>query len=118
MDFDSYDSGDADTEFLKDARVSLLTKALLGISLKWGMARLAKELARPGGKLSKRAHALFSQVEKVDIVPSRSDLRGFQIILDRGFSLFFYQDGDHFVYDGFEMGPYKAGDVTVFDDYR
>jgi hypothetical protein len=118
MDLDPQELGDFDSDFLKHAKVSWLTKLVLGVSLKWGMARLARELAMPGGKLCKKAHALFDEVEKVDIIPSRSDMRGFQIVLNRGLSLFFYQDGDHFVYDGFEMGPYPGGDVTVFDKLR
>jgi uncharacterized membrane protein (UPF0136 family) len=107
-----------DQAFLEKARVSWLTKILLGISLSWGMARLARELNLPGIEASKKAHALFQKIGRIDFVPSRSTMRGFQIILDGLLSLYFSQEGDHFVYDGFEMGPYDDGDVTVLDKLR
>jgi len=95
--------------------VSWLTRVLLGLSLSWGMNRLARELNAPDIERSKKAHALFQKIERVDIVPSRSNLRGFRIVLDSLLSLYFSQDGDHFVYDGFEIGPDDEGDVTIFD---
>ena len=109
------DLTEIDGEFLERAKVSLLTRILLSLSFGWGMSRLAKELSRPGLETSKKAHALFGRVERVDIVPSRSNMRGFQIVLDGLLSLYFSQDGDHFAYDGFEMGLFEDGDVTVFD---
>lgn len=107
-----------DRAFLERAKVSWLTKVLLGISLSWGMSRLARELSLPGIETSKKAHALFQKVGRVDFIPSRSSMRGFQIILDGLLSLYFSQEGDHFVYDGFEMGPYDEGDVTILDKLR
>lgn len=64
----------------------------------------------------KYAMKLFDGVERIDItpLPSRSG-RGFIVCLDSKLSLFFYQDGDHFYFDGLEMGEYDKGDVTVFD---
>src|SRR3989344_4909754 len=62
-----------------------------------------------------RAHELFKKSERIDIAPSKSGLRGFQLIIDGSTALYFYQDGDHFVYDGFEGGEYGKGDVTIFD---
>jgi hypothetical protein len=118
MEIDPKDFRELDAKFLEKAKVSRLTRMLLAISLSWGMGRLAKELSIPGIETSKKAHALFEKVERVDIVPSRSNMRGFQIILDGLLSLYFSQDGDHFVYDGFEMGPYEDGDVTIFDKLR
>ena len=62
------------------------------------------------------AHKLFSKVQRIDIFPrGGSDGRALTLILDRKTALFFYQDGDHFKYDGFEMGEYEKGDVYVFD---
>lgn len=61
-------------------------------------------------------HDIFSSVERVDIIPYQSGSRGFMIILDRHTALYFNQDGDHFVYDGFEVGEYDKGDVTIFDN--
>ena len=64
----------------------------------------------------KYAMKLFDGVERIDItpLPSRSG-RGFIVCLDSKLSLFFYQDGDYFYFDGLEMGEYEKGDVTVFD---
>lgn len=118
MNIDPRDLNEIDGEFLERAKVSWLTRALLNISLMWGMNRLAKELSMPGIETSKKAHALFEKVERVDIVPARGSMRGFQVILDGLLSLYFSQEGDHFVYDGFEMGPYDEGDVTIFDKLR
>jgi uncharacterized membrane protein (UPF0136 family) len=112
------DLKEIDQMFLEQAKVSWLTKILLGISLSWGLSRLARELSLPGIETSKKAHALFQKIERVDFVPSRSPMRGFQIILDGLLSLYFSQEGDHFIYDGFEMGPYDEGDVTVLDKLR
>jgi hypothetical protein len=107
-----------DEAFLKQANVSWLTRTWLAIALPWGLGRLAKELGGPGLERSKRTHELFAKTNRVDIVPSQSDLRGFQLVIDGMLSLFFVQDGDHFVYDGFEMGPCEEGDVTLFDKIR
>ncbi len=65
-----------------------------------------------------KAHEAFSRTHCIDLLPSRSGSRGFQIILDHNTALYFYQDGDHFVYDGFEMGEYDEGDVTIFDERK
>ena len=40
------------------------------------------------------------------------------IVIDRSTALYFYQDSDHFKYDGFEIGEYEKGDVTIFDNFR
>jgi hypothetical protein len=62
------------------------------------------------------AQQLFQNTEMADIHPiSGADGRGFVMVLDRRLSLWFFQDGDHFVYDGFEIGEYDKGDVTLFD---
>jgi len=64
---------------------------------------------------ARQAHDLFSGVKRIDIFPSSSGYRGFIIILDQKTGLYFYQDNDHFVYDGYELGSYNKGDVTLFD---
>jgi len=110
------DFKEIDAEFLKKAKLSWLTRLLMVIALPWMSRRLMKELGGPSVEMSKKAHAFFTAVNRVDIIPSRSEVRGFQIVIDNILSIFFCQDGDHFVYDGFEMGPYESGDVTVFDD--
>lgn len=65
------------------------------------------------------AHELFSGVKRVDLFPhgGRSG-RSLIMILDRKTALFFYQDGDHFIYDGFEMGEYEKGDTAIFDQLK
>jgi hypothetical protein len=114
-DLKNGDIQEIDGEFLEQAKISWFTRALLAVAVPWGLGRLAKELGGPGIEMSKKAHSLFAKVERVDIIPSRSEMRGFQIVIDNILSLFFCQDGDHFVYDGFEMGLCEDGDVTVFD---
>ena len=64
--------------------------------------------------LMRHANALFDEAS-VDIVLTKTGGRGFQIIVDNKFSLYFYQDGKHFKYDGWEVGEYEDGDITVFD---
>lgn len=62
------------------------------------------------------AQQLFQNTDSIDVHPiSGADGRGFVLVLDRRLSLWFFQDGDHFVYDGFEIGEYEKGDVTIFD---
>jgi hypothetical protein len=116
MDIDPRDLAEIDQEFLERANVSWFTRLLLGISLGWGVGRLARELNRPVVETSKHAHALFQKIERIDIIPSQSNMRGFRIVLDGLLALYFSQDGDHFIYDGFEIGPHEDdADVTVFD---
>lgn len=120
--FDDLKNGDfreVDGEFLKQAKVSWLTRTLLAIALPWGLGRLARELGGPGIEMSKQAHALLAKAERIDLIPSQSDLRGFQLVVDNMLSLYFVQDGDHFIYDGFELGrPIEEGDVTIFDGMK
>lgn len=115
MDFDP-----ADFENLKDinkSKVGWLTKTLMRMLLPWTMKRFVTELNASGIALSKKAGELFEGVDRVDIIPIRAiDVRGFQIILDNVIALYFCQEEDHFVYDGFELGPQEEGDITVFDD--
>lgn len=107
-----------DPDFLERANVSWFTRLLLSIAIPWGMGRLARELGGPSIEMSKKANTLFKQAQRVDLLPSRTETRGFQVVIDQILSLYFSQDGDHFVYDGFEMGSCEEGDVTIFDDLR
>jgi len=63
----------------------------------------------------KRAYKLFGD-KKIHIEPLGSGSRGFIIYLDNKLSLWFYQDGKNFVFDGYEMGEYEDGEVTVLDE--
>ncbi len=62
-----------------------------------------------------KLHKIFSGSEKVDIFLTGSNERGFILVLNQQVSLFFYQDGDSFKYDGFEIGEYDKGDIKIFD---
>ncbi|SRR6056297_612101 len=61
------------------------------------------------------AYRLFDDA-KIDIQPLSGGTRGFIITVDNKLTLWFYQDGNHFKFDGIEMGDYDDGDVTVFDN--
>lgn len=66
-----------------------------------------------------KLHEVFDKTERVDLFSlNSSDSRGFLLVLDQQTALYFYQDGDHFKYDGFEMGEYEKGDVTIFDKLK
>lgn len=65
------------------------------------------------------AQELFSKAKFVDVFPTNSRYsRGFILVLNRDAAFFFDQDGDHFKYDGFEMGKYEKGDITIFDNVK
>ena len=76
----------------------------------------AKELGIANPVFDK-AHDVFGDTKRIDIYPSSVGQRGFILVLDLKTALYFYQDGDHFKYDGFEMGEYEKGDITIFDNY-
>lgn len=81
--------------------------------------KFLKKIAQEEGIDTKKidfANGLFGKSKRVDIHPLPSvGGRGFIIVLDRKLSLHFYQNGNKFYYDGFEIGKYRKGDVTVFD---
>lgn len=81
------------------------------------VARLSKKMGVGHTSFSK-IHDVFSQVRRVDIFPLKLGYRGFMIVLDKKTALYFNQDHDHFVYNGFEMGKYEKGDVTIFDGLK
>ena len=69
-----------------------------------------------GGDKLELAYKLFDGCKRIDIQPlAGTGGRGFIICLDNKLTLWFYQDGDHFKFDGIEMGEYGNGEVTVFD---
>lgn len=96
-------------------KISWLDKLLLKIWPKLAMRRLAEKMMIKNVVFDK-LHEIFGNVERIDIFPHGGDRRDFILVLDRETALFFYQDGDHFKYDGFEMGKYNKGEVTIFDD--
>jgi len=98
-------------------KITWFTKLIFKLWPELAMMRVARKMGI-SDPLFNEAQELFSKVRRIDILPSTSGLRGFILVLDRKTALYFYQDGDHFVYDGFEMGKYEKGDVTIFDDLR
>lgn len=93
--------------------ISFLNRFLLRLWPSLAMRLFAKEIGIRNVVFDK-AHELFTRVNRIDFFPSHGD-RGFILVIDRKTALFFYQDGDHFEYDGFEMGEYAKGDVTILD---
>ncbi|MBI2607602.1 MAG: hypothetical protein HYW51_02135 [Candidatus Doudnabacteria bacterium] len=99
----------------KAFKAGRLTKLLLKLDPIRGTKRFNKRSGVRNDVFDK-AHELFSKIERIDIFPLGGGLRGFVLVLDQNTALFFYQDGDYFKYDGFEMGKYAKGKVTIFDD--
>ena len=77
MDFDPNER-----EFFEIPRISWWTRVVFWFSPIRGAVRLAKELGMPDGQLSAKAHALFLDAHRIDIVPSRSGMRGFRIVIN------------------------------------
>ena len=77
-------------------------------------------------------HQVFTQTNRIDLLPLSGDgSRGFILVVNRKTALWFFQEGDHFIYDGYEMacspksyrvgrrrGAYNKGDVTIFDQVK
>ncbi len=102
---------------MSEVKITWFTKLMFKFWPSLAMARFAKKIGITN-PLFDEAQNLFSQVRRIDILPLKLGYRGFMIILDKKTALYFCQDGDHFVYDGFEMGKYERGDVTIFDDKK
>ncbi|TSC89212.1 MAG: hypothetical protein G01um10143_593 [Parcubacteria group bacterium Gr01-1014_3] len=103
-----------DLKNLKEGGVSWWTRVLLRVSPLRGVKRLSRELG-VNSDVANQASEFFQATERIDIIPSKSGLRGFQLIIDGSTALYFHQDGDHFIYGGWETGKYEKGEVTVFD---
>lgn len=97
-------------------RITWFDKLLLKYLPTFVMRRFAKAIGieKP---VFEKAHEVFDGAERIDIFPV-SNGRGFILVIDCKTALFFYQDGDRFAYDGYEMGKYNKGDVTVLDAIR
>lgn len=104
-----------DYKNLKESGVDFWTIFLLRVAPIRGIKRLSRKMGIDPD-IADKAHSLFANSERVDIIPSNSGKRGFQIVINSSTALYFYQDGDHFVYDGWESGEYEKGDVTIFDN--
>ena len=98
---------------MKMDSVGFLNRFLLRHWPRLAMRLFANEIGIENVTFDK-AHELFSGVGRIDLFPTHGT-RGFILVMDRKTALFFYQEGDHFSYDGFEMGRYNKGEVTVVD---
>lgn len=58
-------------------------------------------------------HQALSEFEHVYVIPSKSGIRGFRLVLDDEIALYFFQNDDHFEYDGWEVGKYNKGKSTL-----
>ena len=102
---------------MKKLKLNWLTKLLLKFWPALAMKHFAKEMGIEN-PLFDKAHEVFSEIGRIDFFPFSGGHRGFMIVLDRKTALYFYQNGDHFEYDGYEMGEYDKGDITIFDGIR
>jgi len=102
---------------MKELHMTWFDRMLLKMRPQMFFHRFARHMGIRNPSYSK-AHELFDKVERIDLFPLNSNSRGFMIVLDGNTSLWFCQNGDHFEYDGFEMGEYEKGDVTVFDSLK
>ena len=102
---------------MSNIKISWYRKLLLKFWPKLALKLFAKELNITNPVFDK-AHSVFSDVRRIELYPLSGSQRGFILVLDLKTALYFYQDGNHFKYDGFEMGEYKKGDVTVFDNIK
>ena len=93
------------------------TKFLIKFFPKLFLRRAAKKQGLDSARLD-LAENLFRSCQRIDIQPLAGGSRGFILTLDNKLTLWFYQDGDHFVYDGYEIGQYENGEVTVFDSLK
>lgn len=68
---------------------------------------------------AEKFHSILSQSQRIDIFPAKGVGRGFTILIDQKTALYFNQDGDKFVYNGWAAGEYKEkGKVTIFDNLK
>ena len=104
-----------DFEDLKEKGVDWWTRFLLKTAPYRGAMRLARMMGFDD-TLGKNLHQFFARTNRIHVEPLRSGRRGFQLVINNMTALYFYQNGDHFEYDGFELGAYKDGRVTVFDE--
>jgi hypothetical protein len=78
-----------------------------------------KFVHRKNSNSARQLHDIFSKSKRIDVIPSEGTGRAFTLLIDQQSALYFSQDGDKFVYDGWEAGKYEeVGDITVFDNHK
>ena len=97
--------------------INWFTKLLLRFRPNLGIKILARKQEIKNSPFE-QLHDIFAKSERIDISPYASGSRGFIITIDQNTALYFNQDGDHFIYDGFEVGKHEKGEVTIFDNTR
>jgi hypothetical protein len=102
---------------MKELKIKWYHKLFLKFWSNMAMKILARKMG-VNNPIFDKLHEAFAETERIDIFPYVSGSRGFMIIINRKTALYFNQDGDHFIYDGFEMGEYKKGDVAIFDGLK
>lgn len=98
----------------REKQIPLYTRFLLKYFPKQFFKKTAKEYGIDSENINS-AMSLFGPANRIDVQPFDPGSRGFTITLNNNFKLWFVQDGDTFTFDGYEMGKYGNGDVTVFD---
>ena len=96
--------------------ISILEELLLKFCPTLAMRYFAKQIGIKNIVFDKFHETLF-KVDRIDFFPVYGG-RGFVLVINNETALFFYQEGDHFVYDGYEMGKYNKGDVTILDNIK
>lgn len=83
------------------------------------LIQMQKMFSKINTRPAEDIHNILSRSRRIDIIPSKSGTRAFTILIDQKTALYFSQDGDKFVYDGWEAGEYEEkGEVTIFDDLK
>jgi hypothetical protein len=101
---------------MKKNEITFFDRLFLKYCPDFAMRRYAKKMGIKDIVFDK-AHQMFLGAKRIDFFPSVTG-RGLIIVIDLKTTLFFYQEGDHFTYDGYEMGKYNKGDVAVFDGIK
>lgn len=85
-------------------------RSLVGSSPMDAFGLVARTSGLPAD-IADRATELFSSAKRIDIHPlGASGQRGWIMIIDQKFSLWFFRQGNTLVYDGFEFGDYSTGE--------
>ncbi|MFH1427020.1 MAG: hypothetical protein ABIG60_00615 [Patescibacteria group bacterium] len=100
---------------LKEIKISFATRLLFWLFPNFTAKRLAKRSIENKIAFDK-LHEVFAKTKRIDLFKTAGNERGFIFVLDQCTALFFYQNGDHFEYDGWETGKYGIGDITILDN--